>query len=109
MESLLTALARRGPDGSGVLTGPWGALGHTRLAIVDVTGGAQPLLSEDGAVAAVVNGEIYNYRGLRAELTAAGHHFASGSDSEVVVHGYEAWGEGVVRRLHGMFALLVWD
>lgn len=103
------ALAARGPDGEGYfLDGPIG-LGHRRLAVIDVAGGRQPLHSEDGAITAIVNGEIYNFGALRRELERAGHRFATRSDSEVVVHGYETWGEGVLERLDGMFAFALWD
>ncbi len=103
------ALHHRGPDGEGVARiGPV-TLAHTRLAIIDVAGGDQPLRSEDGAVTAIVNGEIYNHAELRAELEGLGHRFATHSDSEVVVHGYEQWGEGFVSRLNGIFAFALWD
>jgi asparagine synthase (glutamine-hydrolysing) len=103
------ALRARGPDGEGFHhDGPIG-LGHRRLAIIDVEGGKQPLLSEDGRVAAIVNGEIYNFGELRQELERAGHHFATRTDCEVVVHGYEEWGDAVLDRLDGMFGLVVWD
>jgi asparagine synthase (glutamine-hydrolysing) len=103
------ALAARGPDGEGFhVDGPVG-LGHRRLAIIDVEGGKQPLFSEDGRVAVIVNGEIYNFPALRAELVRAGHRFATRSDSEVLVHGYEEWGEDVLARIEGMFAFVIWD
>ncbi|HKA86196.1 MAG TPA: asparagine synthase (glutamine-hydrolyzing) [Haliangiales bacterium] len=103
------ALEARGPDGEGYhLDGPIG-LGHRRLAIIDVEGGRQPLYSEDGRVATIVNGEIYNFPALREELVRAGHRFATRSDSETIVHGYEEWGEGVLDRIEGMFALVIWD
>ncbi len=106
---MIAALRHRGPDGEGVRTlGPL-TLAHTRLAIIDVAGGDQPLDSEDGSVTAIVNGEIYNHRELRADLEAAGHRFATHSDSEVVVHGYEEHGEDFVRRLNGIFAFALWD
>ncbi len=106
---MIGALRARGPDGEGVhVDGPC-ALGHRRLAVIDVAGGRQPLLSEDGRVAAIVNGEIYNFVELRRELERAGHVFATRSDAEVVVHGYEQWGGRLVDRLDGMFALAVWD
>jgi asparagine synthase (glutamine-hydrolysing) len=109
IEPLLAALRHRGPDGeAAVRLGP-ALLVHTRLAIIDVAGGQQPLSSEDRACAVVVNGEIYNHRDLRAELESAGHRFTTRSDSEVVVHGYEEWGQEVVRRLNGMFAFALWD
>ncbi|MFN2616250.1 MAG: asparagine synthase (glutamine-hydrolyzing) [Thermoleophilaceae bacterium] len=106
---MVEALRHRGPDGEAVRRiGPL-TLAHTRLAIIDVAGGDQPLASEDGAVTAIVNGEIYNHRELRAGLEGEGHRFATGSDSEVVVHAYEQDGADCVRRLNGIFALLLWD
>lgn len=106
---VLSALRHRGPDGEAVEThGPCTLL-HTRLAIIDLAGGDQPLRSEDGRVITVVNGEIYNHRDLRRELEAAGHVFATHSDCEVVVHGYEEYGLGFLQRLNGMFGLALWD
>jgi asparagine synthase (glutamine-hydrolysing) len=108
-QRMVEALRHRGPDGDAIRRiGPL-ALAHTRLAIIDVRGGDQPLDSEDGMVTAIVNGEIYNHRELRAELEARGHRFATHSDSEVVVHGYEEHGPGCVRRLNGIFAFALWD
>jgi asparagine synthase (glutamine-hydrolysing) len=106
---MTAALAARGPDGEGFFLQPACGLGHRRLAIIDVAGGQQPLYSEDGEVVAIVNGEIYNFSALRSELEGLGHRFRTRSDSEVLVHGWEAWGEGVLARLEGMFALLLWD
>ena len=103
------AMVLRGPDDEGIHTDGPAGLGHRRLSIIDVAGGHQPLMSEDGEVAALCNGEIYNHLDLRAELTAAGHTFATRSDSEVIVHGYEQWGDEVVEKLDGMFAFAVWD
>ena len=103
------ALAARGPDGEGFHVGAGVGLGHRRLAIIDVAGGHQPLYSEDGDVAVVVNGEIYNFELLRIDLARRGHRFKTRSDSEVIVHGYEEWGAAVVERLEGMFALALWD
>src|ERR1700753_2056746 len=100
---MVAALKHRGPDGGSVLRQGNATLVHTRLSIIDVAGGAQPLSSEDGETSVVVNGEIYNYRELREQLAAKGHRFATDSDSEVVVHGYEEWGEDCVRRFNGMF------
>ncbi|MEW5736134.1 MAG: asparagine synthetase B, partial [Thermodesulfobacteriota bacterium] len=105
-------LAHRGPDGKGLWLSPDRsvALGHRRLALVDLSpAGAQPMENEDGTVALTMNGEIYNHRELRAELQVLGHRFRSTSDSEVALHGYEQWGPGVVDRLEGMFAFGIWD
>jgi asparagine synthase (glutamine-hydrolysing) len=108
-ERMVEALRHRGPDGEALRRiGPV-ALAHTRLAIIDVAGGDQPLDSEDGQVTAIVNGEIYNHRGLRAGLEQQGHRWATNSDSEVVVHAYEEEGLDCVRRLNGIFAFVIWD
>ena len=106
---MATAMRHRGPDGDGVRQIGPATLAHTRLAIIDVAGGDQPLTSEDGAITAIVNGEIYNQLDLRAELEAEGHTFATHSDCEVVVHGYEQHGEDFVRRMNGIFAFALWD
>jgi asparagine synthase (glutamine-hydrolysing) len=102
-------LAHRGPDGQGFWDTPHGTLGHRRLAIIDVDGGAQPMFNEDGRLGIVFNGEIYNFADLRRTLTGAGHRFRTRSDTEVLLHGYEEWGDGVVERLRGMFAFAIWD
>jgi asparagine synthase (glutamine-hydrolysing) len=108
-ERMVEALRHRGPDGEALRRiGPV-ALAHTRLAIIDVAGGDQPLDSEDGQVTAIVNGEIYNHRDLRAELEQRGHRWATNSDSEVVVHAYEEHGLDCVRHLNGIFAFAIWD
>ena len=107
--AMTAALRHRGPDGAGSYRRGPALLVHTRLAIIDVGGGDQPLFSEDGSCAVVVNGEIYNHLDLRAELESRGHRFATRSDSEVVVHAYEEWGLDSVRRLNGMFAFALWD
>src|SRR5207245_11380647 len=83
--------------------------GQPRLAIIDVAGGAQPLVNETGSVRVVCNGEIYNYRALRAELEARGHRFQTASDCETIVRVYEDDGPDGIARLHGMFALAIWD
>lgn len=104
-------LRHRGPDDSDFYMPADGsvALGHRRLSIIDVSAaGRQPLWNEDGTVALIFNGEIYNFQALRRELSAS-HRFRSGTDSEVIVHGYETWGEGIVERLDGMFAFAVYD
>jgi asparagine synthase (glutamine-hydrolysing) len=109
VERMCATMEHRGPDSRGVFVEDGVALGVQRLAVIDLEGGHQPIVSEDGAVAVVVNGEIYNHIGLRNELVAAGHSFATGSDSEVIAHLYEEIGEGCVERLHGMFAFALWD
>jgi asparagine synthase (glutamine-hydrolysing) len=99
----------RGPDDEGVHRDGRCAIGMRRLSIIDVSGGHQPISNHDGSLVIVCNGEIYNFRELRRELQAAGHHFKTHSDSEVLLHGYAQWGEGVVRRLNGMFGFALWD
>ena len=99
----------RGPDGEGYFCEKNVGLGHRRLSIVDLAGGAQPLPNEDKTLWVTFNGEIYNHLALRAELEALGHEFRTRSDTEVLVHGYEAWGEGLPSRLRGMFAFAIWD
>src|SRR5699024_10525945 len=97
------------PDGQGVFVEGRAALGHRRLAIIDLDGGPQPMFNEDGRLAVVFNGEIYNYQALTEELTAAGHTFATKSDTEVLLHGWEEWGRDLLPRLRGMFAFALWD
>ena len=102
--------AHRGPDGDGMWCGDGAVLGHRRLAIIDVSdNGRQPMTNEDGSLVLVVNGEIYNYKELRAELGRRGHEFRSRSDSETILHLYEEMGERCVDRLVGMFAFALWD
>lgn len=105
-------LTHRGPDdcGSEFLDAGRTALGHRRLSFLDLSAhGRQPLANEDGTVWVVFNGEIYNFEALREELIGAGHVFATRTDTEVLVHGYEAWGDGLVDRLKGMFAFAIFD
>ena len=102
-------LRHRGPDGTGLyLDGRFG-MANTRLAIVDLAGGDQPLSNEDGRFWVMQNGEIYNWVELRQELRVLGHRFATTSDTEVIAHAYEEWGPGCLTRLNGDFALAVWD
>lgn len=104
------AIRHRGPDSYGEHVEPGRcAIGFRRLSIIDLEGGAQPLRSEDGAVVATCNGEIYNFRALRRELEGRGHAFRSDSDCEVIPHAYEEWGVDFVKRLRGMFAIALWD
>jgi len=110
----LDSIAHRGPDDRATWRGasPGGAvdLGFVRLSIIDLSpSGRQPMANEDGAVQVVFNGEIYNFLELRRELEGRGHRFRSNSDSEVLVHGYEEYGDAVVDRLRGMFAFAIWD
>lgn len=112
LSAMASAIAHRGPDGEGFFVSEDGSVGlaHRRLAIVDIATGAQPLGNEDGSIQVVFNGEIYNHTELRRELEAAGHRFATrGSDTEVLVHGWEEWGDGLWARLRGMFAVALWD
>jgi asparagine synthase (glutamine-hydrolysing) len=102
-------LMHRGPDDVGIYQGDRIVLGHTRLSIIDVDGGHQPLSNEDDTVWTVLNGEIYNYKELRAELIAGGHLFATNSDTEVIVHLYESEGVRLMEKLNGMFAFALWD
>ncbi|MBI3669962.1 MAG: asparagine synthase (glutamine-hydrolyzing) [Acidobacteria bacterium] len=114
---MMAALRHRGPDDEGLLVVPPGtppgtrsvALGMRRLSIIDLAGGHQPVFNEAGNVAVVFNGEIYNFQELRQKLEAAGHIFNTRSDTEAIVHAYEAWGEDCVQHLRGMFAIAVFD
>ena len=99
----------RGPDEGSLHTEPGLGLGHRRLSIIDIATGQQPLFNEDGSVVVVFNGEIYNYQELIPELQALGHVFATKSDTEVIVHAWEAWGPACVQRFRGMFAFVLWD
>lgn len=109
--AMLPPLAGRGPDGEGIHIAdpPAAGLGHTRLSILDLEGGAQPIHNEDRTVWVVFNGEIFNYVELRAELEQAGHRFATRTDTEVLVHLYEEHGDAFVERLNGQFAIALWD
>jgi asparagine synthase (glutamine-hydrolysing) len=106
---MMDSLDHRGPDGEGLWTGEQVILGHRRLAIIDLAGGYQPLFNETRDIGVVNNGEIYNYRELTSELKTAGHTFTTASDTEVLVHGYEQWGDDFVSHLRGMFAFALWD
>jgi asparagine synthase (glutamine-hydrolysing) len=109
VEAMCAALAHRGPDSRGLHLAGGVGLGIQRLRVIDLQTGDQPIFNEDGSVAVVLNGEIYNYRELRRELTAGGHHFSTSSDTEVIAHLYEDLGTGCVSRLEGMFAFALWD
>src|SRR5688572_17071548 len=107
--SMIRTLGHRGPDGFSVMSLRGAVLAHARLAIIDLATGTQPIGNEDGSVQVVINGEIYNYRELRAELEARGHRFRTQSDAEVVPHLYDELGEDFLGRLRGMFALALYD
>jgi asparagine synthase (glutamine-hydrolysing) len=112
LRAMSDALIHRGPDGSGECIDRANGvfLAHRRLAILDIGGGEQPMWNEDGQIGVVFNGEIYNHLDLRRELAARGHVFKSDhSDTEVLVHGYEEWGEDLPLRLNGMFAFAIYD
>lgn len=109
LKGCVESLKHRGPDGSGVLVRDQIALGHSRLAIIDIAGGAQPMESADRRLAITFNGEIYNYRELRKELTSKGHRFRTDSDTEVILSAYREWGKTCVGRLRGMFAFAIAD
>lgn len=109
LRQMTDSVAHRGPDGDGYHIAPGIGLGHRRLAIIDLVSGDQPIYNEDGSVAIVFNGEIYNFQTLMAELEALGHRFSTRSDTETIVHAWEEWGEACVERLRGMFAFALWD
>jgi asparagine synthase (glutamine-hydrolysing) len=102
LERMNASQHHRGPDESGVHLAPGVALGHKRLSIIDLATGQQPLYNEDRSVAVVYNGEIYNYQELIPELAALGHVFRTRSDTEVIVHAWEAWGAQSVKRFRGI-------
>lgn len=109
LEDMVEALKHRGPDDHGTYFNRFTGLGMSRLSIVDLAGGGQPISNERGTVWVVFNGEIYNHLDLRKSLEAAGHRFRSQSDTEVLVHAYEEYGDAFVRELRGMFAFAIWD
>ena len=112
LEAMARLVAHRGPDGEGFFLDRETRvfLGHRRLAIVDIAGGAQPMASPDGQIVVVYNGEIYNHRELRSALIAKGHVFRTDhSDTEVLIHGWREWGTGLPEKLNGMFAFAIWD
>jgi asparagine synthase (glutamine-hydrolysing) len=110
VRAMMEQLRHRGPDGDGSFAGPGVALGHTRLAIIDLSdGGLQPFASDDGELQLLHNGEIFNYLELRARLEGLGHRFRSATDTEVVLRAYEEWGPRCVERFNGMWAFALWD
>ena len=109
LRRMAAVLHHRGPDGYGLFSGNSVGLAHTRLGIIDLEGGAQPLANEDGSVIVVYNGEVYNYVELRRDLEALGHRFRTRTDTEVLVHGWEEWGHALLERLNGQFAFALYD
>ncbi len=109
LKQMTDIITHRGPDSDGYYSDDGIAMGFRRLSIIDLEAGHQPLYNEDRSLVLMFNGEIYNYRDLRAELLAAGHVFATESDSEVLIHGFEEWGAELLPRLRGMFGFAIWN
>ncbi|MEP5033841.1 MAG: asparagine synthetase B, partial [Parasphingorhabdus sp.] len=109
LRKMTDSLTHRGPDGSGIWTAPGVGLGHRRLSIIDLEGGAQPMLTPDEAQVLSFNGEIYNFQEVRSELESRGHQFQTDSDSEVILYAWRQWGVDCLKRLNGMFAIAIYD
>src|SRR3989339_986347 len=109
IKNISEQLKHRGPDGEGYYRGENITLLNRRLAIIDVKGGDQPIFNEDKSIVVVYNGEIYNYLELQQELVKRGHKFSTKSDTEVIIHGYEEWGNESFAKLNGMFAVALYD
>ena len=110
LREMTNILRHRGPDSGGLYTDNNLSLGHRRLSIIDLSpAGRQPMPNEDGSIFIICNGEIYNFPELRIELESKGHKFSSNTDTEVIIHGYEEWGEEIVQKLNGMFAFCIYD
>ncbi len=110
LKQMTSLLSHRGPDGEGTYSDGKISFGHRRLSIIDLSSaGRQPMSNEDGTIWITFNGEIYNFQELRNDLERRGHSFASNTDTETIIHGYEEWGENVVQRLNGMFAFAIWN
>lgn len=109
IEKMMDRIKHRGPDSFGKYVDEGVALGFRRLSIIDLAQGSQPLFNEDKSLVLVFNGEIYNYQDLRADLTEKGHVFATHTDSEVLLHGYEQWGKDMLNKLRGMFSFIIWN
>ena len=107
---MMDRIKHRGPDSEGKYIDENIALGHRRLSIIDVrSSGDQPIFNEDSSLVIVFNGEIYNYKDIRQELVDAGHTFKTNTDTEVLIHGYEEFGEKLLNKLRGMFSFVIWD
>src|SRR5438477_8176945 len=109
IDRMCRVIRHRGPDDQGVWVDDGVALGMRRLSIIDLSGGHQPIFNENQSILVVFNGEIYNYRELQKELEKRGHHFATKSDTETIVHAYEEYGDDCVKHLRGMFTFALWD
>ena len=109
LHSMADAIRHRGPDDADYYMDGTIALGFRRLSIIDLEGGRQPILNEDGTKVLTFNGEIYNYQEIKKDLLAAGHVFKTATDSEVLLHGYEEYGTQLLNKLRGMFAFVIWD
>jgi len=109
LDEMCRVIAHRGPDDQGTLVKGRAAIGMRRLSIIDLAGGHQPIFNEDGTIAIVFNGEIYDYQSLKKELESRGHKFKTNSDTETIIHAYEEYGEDCPNHLRGMFAFAIWD
>ena len=109
LRSMTDAIRHRGPDDADYYMDGSLSLGFRRLSIIDLEGGRQPILNEDGTKVLTFNGEIYNYQDIKKDLLAAGHVFKTATDSEVLLHGYEEYGPQLLNKLRGMFAFVIWD
>ncbi|MBD3290279.1 asparagine synthase (glutamine-hydrolyzing) [candidate division KSB1 bacterium] len=109
MKEMISAIRHRGPDEFGIYNDDHACLGHARLSIIDLNTGDQPIHNEDKTLWIIYNGEVFNYPELRKELIKKGHHFATTSDTEVILHGYEEYGAEILSRLNGQFAFAIWD
>lgn len=109
LEQMMNTIIHRGPDSFGMFIDNKTALGFRRLSIIDLEADSQPLYNEDESYVLIFNGEIYNFMQLREELIAKGHVFITHTDSEVLIHGYEEFGERLIEKLRGMFAFVIWD
>jgi len=109
LKAMGDTIRHRGPDDEGYFTDEHCGIAHRRLSIIDLANGHQPMVSDDGRYVLAYNGETYNFMELREELIAAGQHFSTNSDSEVILRGYLQWGAEVTKKLRGMFAFVIWD
>ena len=109
IKKMTDKIIHRGPDAEGFYNDEEIALGHRRLSIIDLNGGSQPMFNENKDLVVIFNGEIYNYLELKAELKKHKHKFMTNSDTEVLLHGYEEWGDNLPKKLRGMFAFAIWN